>query len=116
MKLNFPKIIREIDLSEYAEEMKGQKVLVWVNPPSADLLALGDNYKKSLEDDEKAEKAYLATLSDLLSQGDKDTKYSVDDLVEVRDVTKDTDPAFWIWFQTRVMNEVNAHRLGQKKA
>lgn len=122
MKLNFPKIIREFDLGEYAEEWKGQKIFVWVNPPSADLVALGDNFKKSNEskdekEKESAEKAYFDTFSTLLSQGsDVETHCDVELLKELRQATKDTDPAFWNWFQTRVITEVNTHRLGQKKA
>jgi hypothetical protein len=36
-------------------------------------------------------------------------------LKTVRDATAETDPAFWIWLQTRIIEEVNNHRLGLKK-
>lgn len=32
-KISVPKIVRTLDLGEYAEEMRGTAVQVWVNPP-----------------------------------------------------------------------------------
>lgn len=113
MQINFPKIVREIDLGEYAPEMEGQKMQVWVNPPSADLTKLGDDYKKAVEGDEQAEQEYSDFLSVLLSQGAD--KIGVDDLKEMQSASADTDPAFWMWFQNRVITEINDHRLGRKK-
>jgi len=120
MKINFPKIVREIDLEEYAPEMAGQKISVWVNPPSADLVTIGEKYKASVdeqnEDKEKDEKEYLNLMSILLSQGSEKTRISTDDLKELQTSTAATDPAFWVWLQNRVIIEINDHRLGRKKA
>lgn len=49
MKIDFPKIFGKIDLGEYAPEMAGQKISVWVNPPSADVVALAEFYKANLD-------------------------------------------------------------------
>jgi len=116
MKINFPKIVRKVDLGDYAEEMQGQIINVWVNPPTSDLVTLGDNYKKWIDDDDKeAEKDYLEKMSELLSQGEKASHFSVDELKTVRDATAETDPAFWLWLQNSILTEVNNHRYGLKK-
>lgn len=162
MKINFPKIVRPIDLGEYAAEMQGQVIHVWVNPPSNDIVAMAEFYKASLDlenlpnnietvkehlasikkptekqkaehekmlafygkrlkelEDEKYKDAYdkyLGYLSSLLSQGsNKETHYSVEELRELEKASQKTDPAFWGWFQTRVIDATNDHRLGRKK-
>ena len=117
MKLNFPKIVRPVDLGEYAETWGGQSVFVWVNPPSKDLVDIGDLYKQSQEKDgDKAGEKYLALFSSFLSQGEPDTHFNVEDLENIEKATKETDPAFWMWLQTRVIVEISEHRLGRKKA
>lgn len=114
MKINFPKIVRAVDLGAYAPEMSGQLIHVWVNPPSADLVDMGEQYKASFED-KGAEEKYLALLSGVLSQGDKDTHVSVDELREIEKSSGETDPAFWVWLQNRIIETINDHRLGRKK-
>ena len=121
MKINFPRIVRPVDLGEYAPEMKEQKILVWVNPPTGDLSAMLDSYKLSLdgkkkEDKENAGAAYIESLAVLLSQGETDTHISPAELQELRDNTRETDPSFWVWLMARVMTEINEHRRGLKKA
>jgi len=118
MKLNFPKIIHEIDLGEYDEAMKGQKVSVWVNPTGGHLVKMGELNKTLNEEagNEDAKAEYLAMFSELLSQGeDKETHVSAEELQDIIDGTKDTDPRFWMWFQVRIVDEINSHRLGLKK-
>ena len=120
MKINFPRIVRPVDLGEYAPELK-QQVLVWVNPPTGDLSAMLDSYKLSISgeteaDKETAAQAYIESLSVLLSQGEKDSHFSPAELQELRDGTRETDPAFWVWLMARMMDEINEHRRGLKKA
>lgn len=180
LKLNFPKIVRSLDLSDYAPEWGDQRVYVWVNPDQDTLIALADLQKmiqdkqnlpaqkeqlekasadiqarlevikkkpkenqaeieqitKLMEDGQKylkfyeerlaelegldieeTEEQYLKLFSGILSEGtDKETHLSVDDLKELKEATQATDPAFWTWFQTAVIEKINAHRLRQKKA
>jgi len=56
MKIEIPKIVRPVDMGEYAEEMRGQLLYVWVNPPTA----LMDEYfrlrKDLLETDDEINK------------------------------------------------------------
>ena len=61
MKLEVPKIVRSLHLSDYAESMGEQVVTVWVNPP-ADLLRTRDELVRSVY--EKSLEAARETLSD----------------------------------------------------
>lgn len=125
MKLNFPKIIHTFDLAEYAPEWGGQQIHIWVNPPSDLLANLADANKIVIdieskkkfkqEDLDAARRKYLEHLSAVLCEG-PDNKLSVDDLYAMYEATESTDPSFWMWFQIRVIDEINDHRLGQKKA
>lgn len=82
MKINVPKIVRPLYLSDYAESMGEQMIEVWVNPP-ADLLRERDElvrsvYEKSMEkarerlpDEENAEvllEKALKSLGDVLTE------------------------------------------------
>jgi hypothetical protein len=119
MKINFPRITRPLDLGEYAPEMQGQSLQVWVNPLPDDVTGMLDNYKLSLSGNGKGETAWSAhveALSVLLSQGGDDTHLSPADLQELRDGTIKTDPAFWPWLINGVMDRINAYRSIRKKA
>lgn len=53
MKLNIAKVIRSLDLAEYAEAYKGQTVHVWVNPDMGTLRRrelLVEKYNRMLKD------------------------------------------------------------------
>lgn len=113
MKVIFPRIVREFLLSEYAPEVSG-RVQVWVNPPKIKMVELFGTFKTYLgERTEQNFLAYLEVVSELLSQGEE--KYSVDELKELHDNTQETDPAFWMWMQERVLKEILEHQSGQKK-
>lgn len=112
MKINFPKIVRTVHLSEYAPELEGMEggsFQVWVNPPIKFLQSLEELFR-----DEKKEDEYLAAIAELLSQGaDKLTAAELKKMIEH---TAETDPAFWMWMQNRIVQEITDHRLGLKKA
>ena len=116
MKIDFPKIVKVVDLGEYAEALRGQQVFVWVNPPTQTLTELGNLFEK-MRDSEgvDGQDEYLKIMSELLSQGEKDTHFSAKELRELVDKTVDTDPAFWIWLQNRILEAITDHRSGRKK-
>ena len=114
MKLNFPKIVRDVSLSEYAPEINST-IQVWVNPSGRLLAALADTFRAYVDSKgQEGQDAFLAVLSELLSQGAD--KWSVDELRELYEGTTDTDPAFWMWLQNRILKEISEHRHGVKKA
>ena len=110
MELNFPKIVRPIDLGDYADEMKGQILQVWVNPATKFLNELNDQYKAHLDKDDPQ---YLQSMSELLSQGED--KIPVEDLEKMIAASLETDPAFWAWLQDKIVRMITDHRLGLKK-
>jgi hypothetical protein len=116
VELIFPKIVREVSLSEYAPELK-QVLFVWVNPPVKLLEDIGAAFKR-IVDSKGAEGAdeYLVPLSAILSQGDESTRWTAGELKGLRDGSADTDPSFWMWLQNRIMREISEHRYGIKKA
>jgi hypothetical protein len=114
MKLEFPKIVHEVALSEFTPELT-QTIFVWVNPPSKMLkdldVALSDYIKsKGVEED-----ALLASLSELLSQSIPATHWSVDELKEMIVETTDANPQFWGWFNNRIYREIADYRTSIKK-
>jgi hypothetical protein len=117
VELNFPKIIREVSLSEYVPELT-QMIKVWVNPPVKVLDALSDGFRKYVEPQEEKEghDEFLTVLADLLSQGEPATRWTVEELKKLRDESIDTDPRFFWWFQDRVARAIYEHRAGVKKA
>jgi hypothetical protein len=114
MKLDFPKIVREINLSDYAPEVNSV-IYVWVNPSMQVLMDLSSAFENVDADDNEKHRNFLAVVSQLLSQGNPETHFTVDELQQLFDGTKDTDPTFWTWLMTRILKEIGNHRLGIKK-
>ena len=117
MKITFPKIVREFQLSEYAPEVKGS-IQVWVNPPVKVLDELAEAFKDYAKDNgqEKAER-FLSVVSVLLSQhSDPATHWTLEELQQLSEGAKETDPAFWWWFHNRILHEIQSHRMQLKKA
>lgn len=117
MKLEFPKIVRSFPLSEYAPEVRGE-IQVWVNPPVKTLSDLGEAFKRYSETHgQDGQELFLTILSTILSAGpDAATHWSADELKDVYERSADTDPAFWMWLQNRILKEIAEHRNGLKKA
>ena len=117
MKIQFPEIVREIDLAEYAPEVKGT-MKVWVNPPIKLLTDYSDTLNKYIDSKGKdGLDGLLGVISKLLSKaGTEQDQWSVDELRELVEGTRDTDPAFFSWLLGRIMKAISDHRAGQKKA
>lgn len=117
MKITFPKIIREFPLSDYAPEVKGI-IQVWVNPPVKTLDELSSSFKlyAGSNGQENADD-FLSVVSVLLSQhSDTATHWTTDELRQLHEGAKETDPAFWWWFHNRILQTIQEHRLQLKKA
>jgi archaellum biogenesis protein FlaJ (TadC family) len=115
VKIEFPRIVREVALSEYAPEI-GTKIYVWVNPSVKLLADLGEAFKVYFESKgQEGLDAFLSLLSDILSQGETATHWTADELKQVMTSTADTDPSFWMWLQNRILQEIQDHRNGVKK-
>ena len=115
MRINFPKLVRAIDLTEYAPEISA-KVSVWVNPPTKFLEELGTIFNKYVDSEGKDIDEFLAQMSTLYSQGEKDTHLTPAELKELVEGTRETDPAFWSWLQNRTLETISDHRNALKKS
>lgn len=116
MKINFPRIVKPFNLSDYAPELT-QALSVWVNPPRSFLARLG-YFDGKLDDPGKVDEfneAVCSWFSELLSQGDPSTHITPEDLKTLRDETKETDPGFWLWFQNSIAGMIRDHRITVKK-
>jgi hypothetical protein len=117
VKIDFPKIVRPIPLSEYAPEMT-ITLYVWVNPPRSMLQKFADfaDLAKELDKLNELETAVYSWFSEILSQGSEDTHVSTDDARKLAKETRDTDPRFWPWLQQRCLAEISKHRNAIKNA
>jgi len=98
--------LKDIEKPTKQEKEEHEKMLKFYEERLKELES--DKYANAYED-------YLTLLSGMLSQGADDTHVSVDDLKEIEKATKETDPAFWNWLQTEVVDMIANHRTGQKK-
>jgi hypothetical protein len=132
-----PKIIQTLTLGGYTPELESVSLQVWVNPPvalfarflefeltarknEADLLAA------TKAEDEAAIKAAvearnqngedrIAWLSEILSQGAEDTRWSADDIKKAFiEVYAKTDPQLFWWVLLSVFMKIKEHRTELK--
>lgn len=143
MKDIFKKIVRPLDLREYAAEMETE-ILVWVNPPRALLIenaglaaavgAIRDELRALTVDTGEEEKArsrgaelarrlneigaeQAQILSQLWSQGtDPAAHWSTEEILDLATRCMETDPALYLWLRERTFQMIADHRAGQKKA
>lgn len=102
LTFQIPKIIRKIDLGEYAEELSGNELLVWVNPPRDKL-----NELQELLDDQSGDEM-IAWCAEIWDEEPETVKAFIED-------TMDTDPALWSFMVTRTFDLISEHRRGQQK-
>jgi len=135
MKFDIPKIVRPLKLADYAEELGDTVVWVWVNPPLNLLEHWGDLASESLKALDRLNQADVtetiveevrqelerigmeetAIISELWSQK-AGSEWSGQDILTLVESTQATDPALWVWMQTRTRALIREHRNGAKKA
>lgn len=129
MKIPIKKVVRDLDLGEYAEEYKGLTVKVWVNPDRG-TIAERDELQQEFERQaqemrnnqalaepflkwtaETYAPAILDWYARLWSQGEPDTHWTVDEMKEL----DGQDPALFDWMKRRSVQMVIQHRTREKK-
>lgn len=140
MNISIPKIVKKIELKKYAEEFGEACVEVWVNPPArlienlrlarqkfsaasqriSEVVSTG----KQLSEEEKpeiekaiheSEQQQMEIYAELLSQGNEETRLGVDELKKMVEETGNTDPMFWPWLLTEIIESITGHRYSAKK-
>ena len=123
MKLDFPKIAtRQLDMRKYHPAYKTE-ITVWVNPPEDFILEYSaiffdkDNESAKVENktEKEKEQAAIAWASKLWSQGEPDTHLSVEEITQLVDTARDTDPSIFIWMVSRSLEMIRQHRHAVKK-
>jgi uncharacterized protein YydD (DUF2326 family) len=145
MKDIFKKIVRTLNLRDFAPEMEAE-IQVWVNPPRAVLTEYSglveavrsirtelDSISAQLEDKQEAEtgrqragelaqrlnevgRAQMEIFAQLWSQGPEETRWTIQEIEQLVERAADTDPALWLWLCRRTLEMITAYRQGQKKA
>jgi hypothetical protein len=114
MKINIPKVIVPVDMSEYAPELAGQCLHVWVNPPLDVLgahLALAAEVRNAPVSAETMQDPLLEWYVGVWSHGPEPTHWTI---AEVKEVERD-DPAFLSWMISATWNARKAHMDRKKK-
>lgn len=117
MKINIPKVIVAVEMSEYAPELAGQCLHVWVNPP---LDVLGAHLALAAQLQQAPVSAETANLQDPLltwyvnvwSQGPEPTRWTLD---EAQEIQRD-DPAFLSWMISATWEARKVHMDRKKKS
>jgi hypothetical protein len=112
MKINIPKVVMPVDLGEYAEELRGQMLHVWVNPP---LEVLNEHAALVTPGTADATETggLLAWYARIWSQGvSAETHWSVEELHTI----EQQDPALLGWMISATWEARKAHTERKKKA
>jgi len=133
MQIDIPRIVRPIELSEYAAELDGVRMYVWVNAPRdfyarhSALLAENDALRAQLEDVTAPDKLaavgkdlqriggeFVEFFRELWSQGkNPETHWTTESVSAL--ITLDTDPGLYGWLCRRSFELVIDHKARGKK-
>lgn len=127
MKINIPKVIAKVDYGEYASEMTGQYLHVWLNPPlevlrEHDEIMRGDKSNgegqaaKSKEEIEKdiqeRENQMKEWYAKIWSQGPEGTHWTAEELREL----ESKDPTLLTWMINSTWQKRSEHLARKKKS
>lgn len=121
MPINIPRLTSPIELSEYAPELAGVRVYVWVNLPKAkylEYLALMMEIGETPDDTPAMTtlgERLVKALAELWSQH-KDAATHIDEAGVLKLVQdKDTDPNLYPWLVNETYTRLIGHRDASKK-
>ena len=144
MRFEIAKVVKRMDLADYAPEYAGQVIHVWVNPPMKLLERYFELKRRAVEilqevmtplpasphpedkdgerekDERKVEieaigRELMGIFAELWSQGPKGTEISAAEIEALIGVSMETDPRFYGWLQERTLALIGEHRSGLKK-
>lgn len=111
MKIEIPKIIEMIDLGEYAPELAGQCLHVWVNPPIS-LLREHDRILTTADvPAQERMRLFYEFYAAWWSHGPEATHWTAEEIREA----EDADPAFVNWLVSRAWRARREHITEKKK-
>jgi hypothetical protein len=130
-KFAIPKITRPLALKDYAAEMDGAEIQVWVNPPREKLANLqellittsaakqglsGPNPKDAAKTLEECGAGLMTWFAENWSQHpDEETHWTLEEVRALVAHATETDPELWTWLTNRTQEMIAYHRAGSKK-
>jgi hypothetical protein len=136
MKINIPKLTQPLDLGEYAEELRGQIIRVWVNPPlktrlerihlSKRFREIGDEMLTLPAEATEQMAALDAEAQEMMqqvdelnaemwSQGPEETRFTAEEVRKFREDVIGTDPELVPWIIGRSVDMMLEHLGAVKK-
>jgi|JI8StandDraft_2_1071088.scaffolds.fasta_scaffold71226_3 hypothetical protein len=112
MKIEIPKVLATVDLGEYAPELKGKFLCVWVNLPADVLTEHFLLAAKVKADDPNAYVELLNWYARIWSQGTAETHWTLDELREL----EQRDASFLSWMISATWSKYAEHKSFKKKA
>ena len=107
-----PKIVKKIQLAEYAPEFEEQSLNVWVNPPTS-VIERWDAAVVRVKEDPLHAVEGLAEIDAVLAEL---WMVTVEDVRELRNGSESTDPGLITWLMRQTWSLVFEHRMQRKKA
>jgi hypothetical protein len=105
MKFDFKPVKKAIDLGEYAPEMAGAVIQVWVNV-SREML------KRLFEvSDETSNEDFFRLLQELWGKDE----WPIEDIQVLFEHSAANDPQLWRWITRETYHVITAYQAGQKK-
>ena len=132
MKINIPKVVRPIALSDYAPEFGEQEIGMWVNPPRDKRLefsGITKEYKEIQGQIEATEGDELTPLverimelagklhawyAEMWSQSTKYEEWTGEEVKEMAEAALDTDPGLWDFIQESSLDAMAEYRTRKK--
>jgi hypothetical protein len=110
MKLEIPKVVKPIELSELAPEFGEAKIYVWVNLTVKMLEEYIAMVQKKLSDEQ-----IEAWFSQVWSQGEEGTRWTVEEVDELIKNSLENDPVLWVWLTKRTGELIREHQAKKKR-
>ncbi len=109
-----PRITKPLELKDYAEELEGMVIQVWVNQPQ-ERLSLFDE----LDRDEKGLEDVCAWLAESWewfdNDGDERKSVNAKDVSAFQEECSETDPALFTFVTVRTIEMIGEHRRFERK-
>jgi hypothetical protein len=105
-RLDFPKVLHPVNLSDYLPAFGAQAVSVWVNPPVATLRQIIEVLQADIPDNQ----AIFAALADLWDG------WTAEEIGELFTESTSREPDLWNWLIESTFSAINEYRDERKKA
>ena len=110
MKLEIPKVVKPIELSELAPEFGEARIWVWVNLTVKLLEEYNAMLRKELSDEQ-----IKAWFAEVWSQGEEGTRWTVEEVAELIKNSLENDPVLWGWLTKRTGELIREHQAKKKR-